>query len=395
MSVFGIPREGSLAEEMANRSSLPLIFAKTTAARRPAWRNLPRSLRQLSIGWIAVAAALGCSGSDGTGATQGGDGVAESPNESSLAETIYGGIRDNDDEAMKSVVAIKVGNGAVFELCTGALIGKNMILTARHCLSKNVTSTVVCDEQGKSGNGDHVSDDVPIDSVSVYTGANPTFSQKANALAKQIVHADGSVLCNKDIAVLIVDRDLDLPLAPIRVGKGISAGENIRSVGYGKNDAKLPTGTRIRRDAVSVLAVGKAVSASKTPLGSHEFEVGISTCQGDSGGPAISEDTGAVIGVVSRGGECTDDFGHIYTSTGGEAALLQQAFDIAGGSPVLEEGSSMTVTADDGTPQRTYEAPKSSSCASAPGFGGTGFGGALMAIGLAAVARRRRDRTRT
>ena len=64
---------------------------------------------------------------------------------------------------------------------------------------------------------------------------------------------------------------------------------SIRSVGYGQNDEASPIGTRFRKDGVAVLAQGTAVSPSKTPLGTHEFEVGTSICQGDSGGPAISE----------------------------------------------------------------------------------------------------------
>src|SRR5205085_9664497 len=84
----------------------------------------------------------------------------------------------------------------------------------------------------------------------------------------------------------------------------------------------------------------KAVSASKTPLGPHEFEVGKSICQGDSGGPAISETTGAVIGVVSRGGKCDEDFGHIYTTTAGFEAMFQKGFEIANAKPILEDGDS-------------------------------------------------------
>jgi len=112
----------------------------------------------------------------------------------------------------------------------------------------------------------------------------------------------------------------------------------VRSVGYGQNDSALPIGTRFHKAGVEVLAQGKAVSPSKTPLGSHEFEVGKSICQGDSGGPAISEQTGAVLGVVSRGGNCDEDFGHIYTTTAGFESLFSQAFALAGASPVLEAG---------------------------------------------------------
>jgi hypothetical protein len=74
-------------------------------------------------------------------------------------------------------------------------------------------------------------------------------------------------------------------------------------VGYGQNDQGSPTGTRFRRDDVPVLALRAGVSASGTALGASEIELGESTCEGDSGGPAISETTGAIVGVASRSGE--------------------------------------------------------------------------------------------
>ena len=53
-----------------------------------------------------------------------------------------------------------------------------------------------------------------------------------------------------------------------------------------------PLGTRMMREHLAIKAVGASVSASGTPLGSHEIELGESSCQGDSGGPAISERSG-------------------------------------------------------------------------------------------------------
>ncbi len=254
---------------------------------------------------------------------------------------IYGGERDQA-AVLTGVVALKVGNGTTFELCTGALVAPNLVLTARHCVSKNITASVVCDENGRSGNGDHVSDDVDPATINVFTGADPQFTRAPAAKATQIVHAGGKVLCDADIALVVLDAALeDVPVMPVRVGQPIHQGETIKTIGYGRNDQKLPTGTRMQKQGVDVLAIGKGVSASKTPLGKHEFETGMATCQGDSGGPAISEKTGAVIGVVSRGGECTDDFGHIFTSTVEQQALFAKAFEAAGQKPALESGSSL------------------------------------------------------
>jgi MYXO-CTERM domain-containing protein len=311
----------------------------------------------------------------------------------STQQAIFSGTVDDDAQESAGVVSLKIGNGTSFELCSGSLLSPNVVLTARHCVSKSITSTVSCNELGQSGNGDHVGDDESLDQVHVYSGPKPAYGGEASAGIRQIVHAEGSILCNADIALLVLDREITdtVPLR-VRLGGAPQLDEAVRAVGYGQNDRAVPVGTRLRKDAVKVLAVGQRVSASQTPLGSHEFEVGLSICQGDSGGPAISEATGAVIGVVSRGGDCTDDFGHIYTTTAGYAGLIARAFQIAGGAPLDEASDPANPVASADT-----EAPP----ASTHGAQGCAAGGAapdadtfawLAALGFAAglVGRRRR-----
>lgn len=348
----------------------------------------PSALRTAAIAWIVASTQIACVASSDAVVT--GD-VIGSELAGSIETKIYGGERDNDAEEVGSVVAIRVGTGSVFELCTGALVAPNLVLTARHCISKNVATTVICDEHGKSGNGDHLGADVAISSISVYTGPSPKFAEAPKAYARELVHDASNILCDRDIAFIVLDRKLEnITLAHVRVGRSLTPGEAIRSVGYGKNDMSLPTGTRIRRPNIPVLAVGQAVSKTKTPLGRHEFEVGLSTCQGDSGGPAISEATGAVVGVVSRGGACADDFGHIYTTTTGHTELFERAFDLAGASPVLEPGDEFVEN------PTTSDEPVSKSSAAAAGCNAASVGtgsnalGFLAGLALLAMGRRRR-----
>jgi MYXO-CTERM domain-containing protein len=225
----------------------------------------------------------------------------------------------------------------------------------------------------------------------------PAYGGPPAAGVKVIVHPDGGILCNSDVALLVLDTPITT-VAPMRVRLASTPhpGETVRAVGYGQNDDGMPVGTRFRRDAVQVLAIGQRVSDSHTPLGSHEFEVSQSICQGDSGGPAISEQTGAVIGVVSRGGECTDDFGHIFTATAGFPDLISQAFSIAGGAP-LDEGvdpranEPTTTNGDETTPMPTTHAVSSGCAMGGPGGGDPDtiawLAGLLGACGL--VRRRR------
>ena len=253
-------------------------------------------------------------------------------------QAIYEGTVDDDDRASDGVVSLKIGNGTSFELCSGSLLAPNVVLTARHCVSRAVTSHVSCNEIGESGNGDHVGEDESLERLHVYSGSKPAYGGAPSAGVKTVVHPDGGVLCNADVALLILDHDItDVTPLRIRLASAPRPDESVRAVGYGQNDRAVPVGTRLRKDAVKVLAVGQRVSASRTPLGTNEFEVGLSICAGDSGGPAISEATGAVIGVVSRGGDCTDDFGHIYTATAGWSDLVTHAFTLAGGAPLEEQ----------------------------------------------------------
>src|SRR5690606_37859440 len=130
----------------------------------------------------------------------------------------------------------------------------------------------------------------------------------------------------------------------------------------------------------------------RTPLGPHEFEVGQSICQGDSGGPAISADTGAIIGVVSRGGACEDDHGHIYTTTAGFDALFSEAFAVAGGAPVVETDSASTLTrgaAARGDLDEEAVPARAASCAATPA-GPAGGGALALALAFALGLGRRR-----
>src|SRR5690606_18053459 len=96
--------------------------------------------------------------------------------------SIFGGERD-EGSALDAVVALRVGTGGTFELCTGALVAPNVVLTARHCVTKNVTTSVACDENGRSANGAHVDYDEDPRTVGVYVGATPSFGQRPDAVA--------------------------------------------------------------------------------------------------------------------------------------------------------------------------------------------------------------------
>jgi hypothetical protein len=322
----------------ADKNPVASNSAKRFAAASARVRSMTRS-------WIAGAPALvlgavcACSGPiDANEAT------------STTHEAIYGGSPDNDTHANNAVVSLKIGEGTTFVLCSGALIAPNVVLTARHCVSVNITNSIACDSNGVSGNGDQMGADQTPSGIHIFVGPTPNFVGTPAANGKAIFHPQGSIVCNSDMALLVLDQNIT-SIAPLRIrmNKPVNAGEMVRSVGYGQNDEQLPIGTRIRKDNVGILAVGKTISTNSTALATNEFEVGLSICQGDSGGPAISETTGAVIGVVSRGANCTDNFGHVYTSLSGFGSVIQAAFAVAGGSATDEDSPPPQPATDAGT----------------------------------------------
>jgi hypothetical protein len=271
--------------------------------------------------WIALASAgvwaCACSG----------DGVAQT------SQAIYGGAVD--DGGNDAVVAVRVGLGSPFTLCTGALVAPNLVLTAWHCVAQTVTSSIACDENGQSQSGPQLGADVPPSDVGVYVGVRPNVYGPADARGATIFHATGSVMCNDDVAFVALDRSLlPAPLA-LRLSPPARVGELVSVVGYGQNDGGFGTAVRVVKHGLDVLGVGAGVSVSNTALGSNELELGESTCQGDSGGPALDA-SGAIVGIVSRGGACTDDYGHVFDEPAGVPDVMNAAFAAVSATPLEE-----------------------------------------------------------
>jgi hypothetical protein len=247
---------------------------------------------------------------------------------------IYQGSRDDADDA---VVALRIGDASSYRLCTGALVAPNVVLTARHCTSVRATETIGCTASGQSTNGDQFLGDVPPTDIHVFVGAAPALSGAARANGARVFRPSSNALCNSDVALVVLDRSIPevKPLA-VRLGARTMPGEQMRSIGYGENDASYTSGIRFSKDDVMVLAVGAGVQKDGTVLGDAEFEIGRATCQGDSGGPALSLRTGAIIGVASRGVACTLDYGHVYAQPAAFRRLFDDAFAVAGGAPIEE-----------------------------------------------------------
>lgn len=184
------------------------------------------------------------------------------------------------------------------ESCTGTLVAKNLVLTARHCVS-NTDASSACSASGVALRGGRIHADYEAESIYVFTGTrapdptDPTTGPVARGAA--IVATSATTLCNSDIAFVILDRDVAGPTASIRSGAP-SVGEKITAVGWGVTDVADSPPVRQQRTDIEILDVGPSTAS---PDG--EFIVGESICSGDSGGPALDA-SGKIVGVVSRGG---------------------------------------------------------------------------------------------
>jgi MYXO-CTERM domain-containing protein len=257
-----------------------------------------------------------------------------------------------EDDAAVGLPLFSQGGG--FQgACSGVLIAPDIVLTARHCVSRTDGQGVACDAEGNPlyGTGGVRSDYEP-EQVQVIVG--PELSFDFAAKGKLIFRSSVDNLCNNDIAVVVLDQKItNVQFAKVRLDSPPVEDQEILAVGWGQSNNSSGYGRR-RRANIPITGVGPLESSVGLALGPNEFQTGEGICQGDSGGPAFDMNTGAVIGVVSRGGNgkmgtrqdptapCVDDGPYrthnIYTRTDTFKDLILQAFKETGEDPWEEKG---------------------------------------------------------
>src|SRR5690606_17188300 len=229
-------------------------------------------------------------------------------------------------------------------LCTATLIAPNLVVTARHCISVYVEGTFFCTIEGNLDlhrprnppNAGEMGFAYPAEVISFHAGQVPDFDVPTT-MGKRVFVQDTDTICRNDIAFVLLEDDLDLPIAPVRLDRGTFPGEATLVVGYGLNETR--ENTRHERADVEILDVGP--SDYFPALGNalpRTFVVGPSACAGDSGGPGLSQETGAVLGVSSlTRGECeSSEVRSFFTQIAPYEALAREAFAAAGHEPRLE-----------------------------------------------------------
>jgi MYXO-CTERM domain-containing protein len=280
------------------------------------------------------------------------DGSEESLSRSS-SPIINGQESTPDEDSAIALVNLPPGGG-FSGACSGVLISKQIVLTARHCVAQTEDGGIACTKDGKPIVGGGVVKDYPANYLAVLTGAKLVFEKLSTApRGKKVIHTGATNLCNSDIALVILDKPVtDAPHAALRLDAPPVKGENILAVGWGQSNNSSGYGRRRRAD-IPIINVGPASSSTGGAVGPNEFQIGEGICSGDSGGPAYDMTTKAVLGVVSRGGNgkppasgdpayagCVDQGSYVtknlYTRTDSFKELIMQAFAETGEKPWLE-----------------------------------------------------------
>jgi hypothetical protein len=291
-------------------------------------------------GWLVTCAlgagVMGCTEAAPT------DGAA------TRAQSIVGGEASGADQDGVLLLRAVLSDGSEL-LCSSSLVGPNLILTARHCVSYLTDGQFSCSVRGElidnSSGGGRLGLHLPAASIEVYAGKTPR--KTALAHGQQVVSTLSPTICQNDLAFVVLDTALDLPIVPLRIGRPAEPHEASVLVGYGLDGSQQvidyrSQGRQQKRD-LQIAAIGPdsiADGVTTVPPRALILE-GPSGCIGDSGGPLLSEATGALLGVYSlqQGENCTaSGVRHQMVHVPPFATLITEAFSAAGCEPVLETG---------------------------------------------------------
>ncbi len=273
----------------------------------------------------------------------------------STSQAVVGGYFD---ESKGPTVAIFRCSGTcaftpylnVDEICSGTLIGPNLILTARHCVAPQANA-----DQGVLCSKTTFGTPFPADNF-IATPAKDVLEGGPWYIAREVDVAgvDGDLVCGNDLAVLHL-RDSYVGAAPLvpRILTPPAKNETYSAIGYG-DDLDGGIGYRHRRDNLKVACVGsqcKTLGLDLAPaILSSEWEGETGLCGGDSGGPAI-DGSDMIIGVTSRANasSCTSP---AYSRVDSHAAWLQAQAVIAAsaGNYALPEWAYAPLPTDAGAP---------------------------------------------
>ncbi len=325
---------------------------------------------------------------------------ASDENVGRVRQTIVGGSASDDaQDVTVMLLHLDPAGPRRLGICTAALVAPRLVLTARHCVA-TTDEMVACDSDGTPLLGSNVIANHDPANLYVFTGkdrpeftgdappALDTTKWKPAGQGAEIIDDKSGTLCNHDLALLLLKEPIqNVPIAALRLDGDAVAGEKLLTVGWGVTFGEVEPSKRQQRSGVTVTRVGP--NDAVPVLTKSELLFDESICLGDSGGPVFSQETNAIIGVVSRGGNGLDPnkggpsstcegADNVATKVSPFKELVMDAFERAGAEPKLEQKPDDSCTAAAAGASRT---PR-------PGM-------LLLALGIACAAAARRRRRAT
>jgi len=230
-----------------------------------------------------------------------------------ISTKILGGTESEpgDWPWMAALLRSSVADIFLAQYCSGALIDKNWILTAGHCV-KGLSPADINVAVGVYDLSNFSGSRIPIKSIHLHPGYNATN-------------------LTNDIALIELSQASDQPTIPLFSGESIEdapaslSGRMLTTLGWGLADGTSSWywPERLRQVNLPVVADSYCNNIYPYPLIASQLCVGYyegkDACSGDSGGPLVTLIDGrwTHVGLVSYGARCEDYFGWygVYTRT--------------------------------------------------------------------------------
>ena len=236
------------------------------------------------------------------------------------AAAVTGGQVVKDPNGLRrSVVLIESSNG---ELCSGAVIGPDLILTAAHCVLQRAAYRVVTVDRRFRKRSIRA----------VAAALHPSFIPGTTPRTQPGI----------DLAILKLGENLGPDFAPLDPARsyGLSEGEMVDLAGFGLSAEAAKGSARVLR-ATRLVSLGTLQAANRVVVVADQRRLaettGAGACRGDSGGPIVRNGPGGyqLLGIVSWSSGALHS--RTPTACGGLTAV----------TPVSEHGDWITARAQD------------------------------------------------
>jgi Trypsin len=259
-----------------------------------------------------MGAALSCGSGIGSGPSSDPTAYSESAIQDGMTDVTH----------LFAVGVVQVTQELAF--CSGVLLAPNLVATARHCVAQTPQQQIDCSTTVFGAV-------YPVADLLVTT-ANVLSPQADFAHVVQVVvpsGADQTHVCGNDIALMILDRNIELPqyveptINPPMTDHSVYA-TTVTAIGYGistpLDEAGVTAGTRRIKENIPLYCIPNDATfancfsdpMASQVLSSDEFVSGdASTCEGDSGSgaydqPSFDRGQWVAFGVLSRGAVSQD-----------------------------------------------------------------------------------------